>query len=122
MSFHPLLPFVEHLSAHTYLTEEERVALLDLPTSTARVPKDYTVVRQEEVVHSSCIVLSGLLARTCEGKDGGRPITSFYVAGDMPDLRTVMRTKATFGLCAVCPSEIARIPHTAMLTAMRCFA
>lgn len=58
----------------------------------------------------------------CADSVGGRQITSFYVAGDMPDLRTVMRPKATFGLCAVCPSEIARVPHTAMLTAMRGFA
>jgi CRP-like cAMP-binding protein len=122
MTFRSLQSFVNRLSAHTRLTEEERQVLLGLPTSIHQFSCEQTVVQPQEVVQSSCVVLRGILARTSHTKEGSRQITSFYVAGDMPDPDTLMRPKANFGLRAVCSSDIARIPHTALLEAMRGFA
>jgi hypothetical protein len=64
MTLRPLQLFVERLGAHTFLTEEERLVLLSLPTSIYQVSTEQAVVRPNEPVQSSCIVLRGILAGT----------------------------------------------------------
>jgi CRP-like cAMP-binding protein len=122
MTLRSLQLFVERLGAHTCLTEEERLVLLSLPTSIYQVSTEQALVQPNEPVQSSCIVLRGILAGTSNIQDGERQITSFYVPGDMPDLHTLLRPKANFGLRAICSSDIARVPHAALLEAMRRFA
>jgi CRP-like cAMP-binding protein len=109
-----LVKFVDKLSRHTALTAEEQQVLLELPMLGGSVRAEEIVVPRETTVESTCIVVAGLLARTNYTQDGQRQITSFYVAGDMPDLVTLMRPRPAHSLRAVCNSEILRIPHRAL--------
>ena len=113
--------FIDQLSIHSYLTEEERQVLLALPAMRETIPSQATIVAPEEVVQSCYVVLNGLLARVSHTREGRRQILSFYVAGDMPDLQSLIRPRATFGLCALCESEIVRIPHTALREVIRAY-
>jgi CRP-like cAMP-binding protein len=109
-----LAPFVNQLSSHTRLTDDERAALMNLPVLGQRFRGEQTVVQREEVVQNTCVIVSGLLARTSHTKEGDRQITSFYVKGEMPDLHSLMKPRTTFGLRAMSESEIVRIPHSAL--------
>jgi CRP-like cAMP-binding protein len=109
-----LAKFVDKLSRHTVLTPEEQQVLLDMPMSGGSVRPDEIVVPREATVQNTCIVATGIIARTKHTRDGERQITSFYVSGDMPDLFTLMRPSPALSLRAVCSSEIIRIPHRAL--------
>lgn len=118
MSARSLQTFVNRLSDHTCLTDQDRQFLLDLPAKESKVENEQNVVKREDTVQHSCVVISGLLARIGHTNDGGRQITSFFVSGNMPDLQTLMRPRASFGLVAIGASEVARIPHAALREAM----
>jgi len=113
--------FVDRLSTHSYLTEEERQALLALPTSRESIASQATIVAPEEVGQSCYVVVKGLLARISHTREGSRQILSFYVAGDMPHLQSLMHPRAIFGLFALCESEIVRIPHTALREVIKAY-
>jgi hypothetical protein len=98
MTAHPLQAFVDQLLMHTSLTDEEQSALFDLPSKAEGVINQTTIVGRDEVVETTCVVVNGLFARTSYTRGGDRQFTSFYVKGDMPDLHTLMRPRATFGL------------------------
>ena len=117
----PVRCFIDRLLLHTSLNGEEQAAILELPGRALKVEGQCIVVRRGEIVDSSCIVVNGLLGRTGLTKKGDRQIISFYVAGDMPDLHSVMRPRQTFGLQALCESEIVRIPHAALRQAMNSY-
>jgi CRP-like cAMP-binding protein len=119
MRENPLALFVDQLSSHTRLTDEERAALLDLPIRGQAFRNEQTVVQREELVQNTCVVVSGLLARTSYTKEGDRQITCFYVKGEVPDLHSLVKPRATSGLRAMSDSEIARIPHSALQVLVR---
>jgi CRP-like cAMP-binding protein len=110
----PLARFVAQLSSHTHLIDEERDALLGLPVRGHRATNKETIVRREEVIQNTCVVVSGLLARTSDTHYGSRQITSFYVRGEMPGLHTWMRPKATFALRAMSETEMVLVPQCAL--------
>jgi CRP-like cAMP-binding protein len=112
-----LAKFASKLSRHTALTPQEQQALLDMPLSGGSVRPEEIIVPREGTVQTSCIVVTGLLARTNHTQEGQRQITSFYVSGDMPDLFSLMRPRPTHSLRAVCTSEIVRVPHRALQAA-----
>jgi CRP-like cAMP-binding protein len=114
----PIRSFINQLTRHTSLTEEEQEVLRGLPATDGGVHRNETIVRRETIVKSSCIVVQGLVARANHTEGGARQITSFYVPGDMPDLHTLMRPRATFSLHALCESEILLIPHGALRNVM----
>jgi CRP-like cAMP-binding protein len=113
--------FIHQLTKHTILTEAEQEALWGLPATDGGIHRNETIIQREAVVKNSCIVVQGLVARANHSEEGGRQITSFYVPGDMPDLHTLMRPRATFSLHAICESEILLIPHVALRNVMKTF-
>ena len=46
----------------------------------------------------ACLVMDGLTARWGNTRDGQRQITALHVAGDMPDLYSLMLPQVTFGI------------------------
>jgi CRP-like cAMP-binding protein len=112
-----LQPFVDRLTAHSVLTEEEQEAILDLPAQEMllRSRRDFLQVNERTTYAS--LVVSGLVARFGQTSDGIRQITAFHIPGDMADLLSAVRPSGVGGLSALCETTIARVPHSAILAA-----
>jgi CRP-like cAMP-binding protein len=118
MNIYPLTSFINRLSAHTLLSDEEHAVLLGLPRREEWVKADSSALKIGELAKTVCVITEGLLTRSTNTKDGRRQITSFYVSGEMPDLHTLMRPRSSFDLVAQCESQILRIPHIALRDAI----
>jgi CRP-like cAMP-binding protein len=107
----PLQPFVDRLETRSELTRGEVSELLTLAGETEKVAAHIDFVRAGEPVDHSCLVIDGLVGRYGQNTDGSRQITCLYIAGDMADLPSVVSPRSAWGLCALAPSTILRIPH-----------
>jgi CRP-like cAMP-binding protein len=108
--------FVERLTARSILSDEEKLAILALPTSLVRLRARQDFVHINEEVAHSCYVVSGLVARVGQTATGARQITAFHIPGDVPDLNSAVRPIGVGGLTALCDTTILRIPHHAIRT------
>ena len=111
---HDLQPFLERLTSRSRLNESEQAAILGLPTHAAQVSAHRDFVRLGERVDHACIVVEGVVGRFGQTSEGARQITAFFVAGDAPDLHSVVLPKDSSALQALSTSTILRIPHAAL--------
>lgn len=104
--------FLDRLSARSVLTDEEKSAILALPTrrEDIKARRDFVHLKQETV--SSCVIVSGLVARFDQTVEGERQIVAFHVPGDMADLHSAVRPIGTGGLSTMCDSTILHVLHT----------
>jgi CRP-like cAMP-binding protein len=70
-------------------------------------------------VHNACFVVAGLVGRFDQNAQGARQITALHIAGDMPDLHSVVQPTATSALQALSPVTILLIPHDTLRTIAR---
>jgi CRP-like cAMP-binding protein len=108
--------FLDRLTSRSILSDEERRAILNLPTSARQVLPNHDFVRLGEIVTSACFVVAGLVGRFDQNSQGARQITALHIAGDMPDLHSVVQPTATSALQALSPVTILLIPHEALRT------
>jgi CRP-like cAMP-binding protein len=111
-----LSAFLRRLLIRSALTLEEQQAILSLTGELERVPARVDVVSPGETVETSCLVSKGLVARYDQMLDGQRQVTSYYIAGDMCDLHSVVVPKASWSITAVSQSSVVRIPHRQLRT------
>jgi CRP-like cAMP-binding protein len=71
------------------LTDDERQALENLPMQLAVIKDDQDLVREGDRPSRSCLLLSGFTATYKVTKEGKRQITTFGIAGDIPDLQSL---------------------------------
>jgi CRP-like cAMP-binding protein len=109
-----LQPFVERLTARSMLTEDERQAILALPTHVVHLGRKQDFVHINEVASYSCFISSGLVGRFGQATNGLRQITAFHLPGDVVDLHSAVRPVGVGGLTALCETTILRIPHAAI--------
>jgi CRP-like cAMP-binding protein len=107
----PLSLFLQRLLRRSALTVDEQRAIIRLPGSKHRYSPHADIVMPGEHVESACLVVRGLVGRYDQRLDGQRQITSFYVAGDMCDLHSVVAPKASWSITAVSHALIIRVPH-----------
>jgi CRP-like cAMP-binding protein len=113
---HPALSrFLRRLLQRSDLSNEEQDAILRLSGTTADAVARQDLVGPGQTVDSACLVVEGLVARFDQMSDGARQVTSFYLPGDMCDLDSVPSPTAGWGLVAICPSTVLRIPHVELL-------
>jgi CRP-like cAMP-binding protein len=110
--------FLDRLSTQTLLAEEEAEAILSLNGSDQRIREGVEFVERERVVHSVCVLVEGLVARTSVTTEGRRQISAFYVPGDIPDLYSLMQPRVASSLRAMTQCEIVRISHDDMREAI----
>jgi CRP-like cAMP-binding protein len=106
-----LLLFLERLLVRSALTLKEQQAILSLTGERERFAAHEDIVSPGETVESSCLVSHGLVARYDQMLDGQRQVTSYYIAGDMCDLHSVVVPKANWSITAVSQASVIRIPH-----------
>lgn len=113
---HDLQPFLDRLTSRSRLSQTEQQAVLALPTHTAQVGVNRDFVGLGETVDHACVVVEGVVGRFCQTAEGARQITARHIAGDAPDLHSVVLPKDQSALQALSTTTILRIPHAALRT------
>ncbi|MBL0407513.1 Crp/Fnr family transcriptional regulator [Microvirga aerilata] len=71
------------------LTDDERLALENLPMQLAVLKDDQDIVREGDSPSRCCLILSGFTCTYKVTKEGKRQIMSIGIAGDIPDLQSL---------------------------------
>jgi CRP-like cAMP-binding protein len=107
-----LSKFLQRLLHRSALTSVEQQAVLGLTGNEEHCRAHYDIVSPGQTVDSACLVVQGLVARYDQMLDGQRQITSFYIAGDMCDLHSVVAPTASWSITAISHAAIMRVPHS----------
>ena len=110
--------FLGRLLVRSSLSPAAQQTILNLPGRIAEVRRNQDFVEIGTHASHACLVLDGLTARWGKTLDGQRQITALHVAGDMPDLHSLMLPEVTFGLQALSTTTIWRVPHAALREAV----
>lgn len=112
-----LRPFLDRLTSRSVLSEREQNEILELPVRVkqARPNEDFVALGQR--VDHACFVVEGLVGRFDQNSRGDRQITALHIAGDMPDLHSVVQPTATSALQALSTSTILEVSHAALRAA-----
>lgn len=106
-----LRPFLDRLASRSRLDQAEQEALLGLPTRVLHVDAHRDVVHLNQTVNHVSIVVDGVIARFGQIAEGERQITALHIAGDAPDLHTVVVPSDAVPLQALSKAAILRVPH-----------
>ena len=93
------------------LTFEEREALAKAMSPRTRVPARRTLVRRGETVRHSTLIVSGLLCRYMDARDGYRQLVSIHVPGDFVDLHGYPLQRLDHDIATLTEAEVVTIPH-----------
>ena len=102
---------LKKLRARDSVSREEEEAIRGLVGSVIEVPADKTVVRHEETLNHSLLLLSGWLARAKDLPSGQRQIAELHVAGDFADLHGFTLKYLDHDVITVTRVRIATVPH-----------
>ena len=106
--------FLRKVDARSPLSTYEREAILRLPTVPRRVAAYAEIVRLGEQTEHALLVAQGLVARFAHTADGRRQHTSIHLAGDMPDLHSLVLPAAPAPVIALTATTVFQIPHAAL--------
>jgi len=103
--------FLRRLMLRSPLSAEEQCAVLQLSGQRCFIDSRRDIVTPGQNVEHVCLVVTGLAGRFDLDADGRRQITAFYLPGDMCDLHSLPSPHTGWGICALVPMTILRIPH-----------
>ena len=103
--------FVNRLTARSVLSDEERQAILSLPTRASQVNANRDFVRIGERVDHCCFIVDGMMGRFGQTTEGTRQITALHLPGDVADLHSVVRPIGTSAIQALATTTVLRISH-----------
>lgn len=104
-------PFLRNLEQRDALSGEERTIAERLAARQRRIPARQDIVNAGDRPTESCLMLSGLSARSNLLADGRRQITAFHVAGEFVDLHSLLLSRMDHDVVAVSDCIIALVPH-----------
>ena len=96
---------------HGSLLPADESAIRALRVRTQAQGAGADVVRQGDQPDVAVMVLSGMLARYHTLENGERQYISFHIAGDMPDVQSLLLDVMDHSLCALNAAEIGLVPH-----------
>ena len=99
------------LKQHSSLSRRDEDVLAELRPRTERALRGADIVRQGDKPKASVFVLTGMVARYHTVASGQRQYLSLHIAGDLPDLQSLMLGQMDHSLCALDEAEIAFVPH-----------
>lgn len=99
------------LSSHHALGARERDLLSDLSWRIEDLPTRRTFIHDGDRPIRSCMVVSGVVARTQYTAGGQRQILSVHIPGDMPDLQSLHIGRMDHDLETVSAARVAFVPH-----------
>ncbi|MET3997757.1 CRP-like cAMP-binding protein [Bradyrhizobium sp. S3.9.2] len=106
----PHRKLIARLQAVGALSEQDQAKLARMPYKLKTLGNGEYVVRQGDRPTCSTVVMSGFLARQRVISTRNQ-ISSFYIAGDMPNLHALHLPVMDHELCSVGNSMVASVPH-----------
>lgn len=99
------------LRARDDISDQEEQAIRSVLSDTIHYPADHILVRAGEELNVSTLLLSGLLCRYKDLRDGRRQIIELHVAGDFADLHSFTLKRLDHNVMTLTPCEVAVAPH-----------
>jgi CRP-like cAMP-binding protein len=93
------------------LSQAEEAALREVISDVVDIPAKQTISRRGEPVDRSVLLISGMMCRYKDLRNGQRQITALHVAGDFLDLHGFTLKRLDHDIMSLCPSRIAYAPH-----------
>ena len=90
--------------------DEER-AIRGAIGASIEVPADRTIIRIDEELTASTLLLEGVMCRYKDLKDGQRQISALHVPGDFVDLHSFTLKRLDHSIMALTPCRFATMPH-----------
>jgi len=106
--------YLTRLALRSPLTQEERQAILALPSSSSKKAAGSSFVASGDEIDHACVVLTGLVSSFKQTRDGTRQIMALHICGDMADLPSIMLAEAVSGLEALSDVTMLHIPLPAL--------
>ncbi|GJE43582.1 Crp/Fnr family transcriptional regulator [Methylobacterium soli] len=111
---HSKTVLVRKLESIATFSDEERQAILSLPSQTRVLKPGQDIVRDGDTPSQCCLILDGWAYRYKVLGEGRRQIFSFHIAGDIPDLQSLHLHTMDHTLATVTEATVAFIPHQSM--------
>lgn len=106
-----LTKLADHLVSVAALNDNDVELLCKVPCKVAHYASHEVVLQKGDRLSCCCLLLQGYLCwRDAENNRG--QITSIHVAGDVPDLQTVISPIVVENLCTTRPAVVAFVPHS----------
>jgi CRP-like cAMP-binding protein len=108
---HHATPLIRKLESVSALSDDERLALQNLPIQVQELRPDQDIVREGDRPSRSCLVLDGFAATYKMTGDGKRQIMAFHSPGDIPDLQSLQLKVLDSSLGTLTACKVGFIPH-----------
>ena len=102
--------FVQRLSSLSPLSQDDANALMSLPFEPVRLRANVDIVPPGQQFEHACLVVTGLVGRFVQLRDGRRQFTAFHMPGDIADIHRVATPAAGSSLQTISTTTIVRIP------------
>ena len=99
------------IRARADISDEEERAIGDLASEVTEIPADRTIVRHDQELNHSILLLSGWLARAKDLASGQRQLAELHVAGDFADLHAFTLKYLDHDVISLSRCRLALIPH-----------
>jgi CRP-like cAMP-binding protein len=109
-----LAPLLLKLRARDVIAPEEERALRNSVAEIREVAAGKVLVRANETLSASTLLIEGLVCRYKDLADGQRQITELHVAGDFVDLHGFPLKTIEHHVGSMTPVRIALVPHDAL--------
>jgi CRP-like cAMP-binding protein len=107
----PTETLLAKLQSQFNLTVEEQAAIAAMPSTVVHVVQDQRLHAAGDRPTTCLVVLDGIVSSSRDIEDGKRQIMSFYVKGDLPDIRTLHLSVIDCDVFALSAGRIAVVPH-----------
>lgn len=94
------------------LDDSERRRLERAVTDVRNVGARQTIIRAGERLHSSTMLVEGIMCRYIDDRDGHRQLVAVHVPGDFVDLHAYPLKTLDHDLATLTPARIAVVPHS----------
>ncbi len=74
-------------------------------------PADRTLIRENQELNASTLLVEGLVCRHKDLRNGGRQITALHVSGDFVDLHGFTLKRLDHNIMTLTPCRVALVPH-----------
>ncbi|MET1113030.1 MAG: Crp/Fnr family transcriptional regulator [Allosphingosinicella sp.] len=108
----PLVLLLRKLEAHSTLDEDDRRAILALPSTLKALDAQAYLVREGDAPGACAVVASGFACRHKQTADGARQIVALHIPGDPLDLQGLFLDVADHSVQMLTRAELAMIPRT----------
>lgn len=102
------------LRARDEISAEEERAIRSAVSEVIDYPADKVVVRAGVELTTCTILVSGIMARFKDLKNGQRQITELHVSGDFTDLHSFTLKRLDHEVMTLSPCRVALLPHDRM--------